>query len=110
MDLGNESIEILDDPPTDRHGDPTGPPVVTRVDGCNWQPRTSSEDNDQRTMVITGYTLWAPVGTVVKATSRIRRPPGPDGALYEVDGEPGDWADLRSQPHHVVLNLRRVRG
>lgn len=110
MDLGNESIEILDAPPTDRRGDPTGPPVITRVDGCNWQPRTSGEDTDLRSTVVTGYVVWAPPGTVVKSTSRIRRPPGPDGLLYEVDGEPGQWSDMGGQPHHVVINLRRVRG
>lgn len=100
-DLGTETLTLLDDPPADRHGDPTGPPVETVVEGCAVQPRTSSELADQRTTVISGYAAFMPPGTQVKATTRVRW----REQLYEVDGDVADWPG-----EHVQVQLKRVRG
>lgn len=62
-------------------------PTDTPVSDCLIAPRSSSEDNDGRTGVIVGVTVYMPTGTDVVATDRlvIR------GVEHDVDGEPGDW-------------------
>src|SRR5690606_21170912 len=61
-------------PPTqDEYGnDVPGTPVEIDVPGCGVAPRTSSEITDARDTVIVGLTLYAPAGTDLRATDRVR--------------------------------------
>lgn len=68
---------------------PTGVQVV----GVGIAPRSSTEPNqDARTAVIVGLTVYLPAGTVVSASDRVRIDTGYyAGRTFMVDGEPGAW-------------------
>ena len=106
---GAESIEIQDrSDEVNRFGDPVGLSAIRLVRGCVIIPRRSgSEPNDPTsTTVISGLQVFAPPGTVVKATSRVRA----RGYWYEVDGEVGDYRDTRGTARAVEILLKRVTG
>lgn len=77
--------------------DPYGAPIpgaVTEHDirGCVVVPRQESpqvggSDQQARDTVVTGLTVYAPPGTDIATTDRVRI----RGRLYEVTGQPGDW-------------------
>lgn len=97
-----ETIVILRPPPLGRFGDPqVGVTVEIEVAGCLFAPGPSSEDLVAANQVDTDATVYAPVGTVVLPTDRIRA----RGKEYSVVGEAQEWAG-----EGVVIKLRRVTG
>lgn len=106
MDPGVETVTVATPPGVDVHGDPTGPGVSTEVQGCSWQPRSSSEETDRRDTVTASAVLFAPPDTEITALSRVTYA----GLTYEVAGEPSRWRDQDGDAHHVMATLRRVEG
>lgn len=73
---------------TDDYGDETvGTDTETAYDGCAVAPRYSSEDNDNRSAVIVGITVYFPPGADVLPTDRM----SVRDQVYRVDGDPGRW-------------------
>lgn len=100
-------------PPTqDPYGnDVPGAPTEITVGGCAVAPRgeasAADELTDARDTVIVGLTLWAPYGTDIRATDRVRV----GGALYEVDGQPGSFrSPFTGSTGPVVAALELVTG
>lgn len=92
---------------TDAYGDPSVDwNDSTSTTSAAWvQPRTSSEDNDNRAAISSGWMVFLPDGTDVHAADRVVW----DGRTYEVDGEPAVlWNP--SGPHHVEAPLKRITG
>jgi len=92
---------------TDKFGDTT---VVEQrtVAGCGVAPRTSTEDNAGRVRVTTGITLYAPPGSGITATSRVRLA---DGTTWRVAGDPGRWrSPLTGWSPGDQIELERVTG
>lgn len=104
-----ETVSILTaETVTDRYGDTeqdwTDP--VSRTAKAIVYPRTSEENNDKRTAVISGLTLLLDVDTTIAHDERVEV----RGGVWEVDGDPGDWsAPWGWQPGQQV-DLRRVEG
>lgn len=92
----------------DEMGLPTpGTVVETVVEGCAIWPRTSSEQDQARSQVIVGLTVFIPPGVDVPATDKARV----RGVLYEVDGEPGLYrSPLTGHASGTEVALRRVTG
>lgn len=72
--------------------------VVGTIEGCAWAPRTSSEDNQSRTTVIVGLTLYGPYGADLRSDDRVVLPQDPmlpaadrEQRTYRVVGEIGNW-------------------
>lgn len=101
-------LATQDDYGNDVHGAPTEIPVA----GCAVAPRDSTgagsnEIVDARDTVITGLTLWAPYGTDIRATDRIRV----GGLVYEVDGTSGSFrSPFTGSTGPVVATLELVTG
>lgn len=100
-------------PSRDVYGnDVPGPPTEIPVPGCGIAPRDgtgagSNEIVDARDTVITGLTLYAPYGTDIRATDRIRV----GGDLYEVEGLPGSFrSPFTGSTGPVVAALELVTG
>lgn len=92
----------------DAHGNPVegySAPVYIEVYGI--APSTSSEPEAGRNLVVTGYTLLAPPGTVIGPLDRVVI----DGKEYKVEGEPGDWnrGPFAYEPG-VSIALTRAEG
>lgn len=96
--------------------DPDGDPVAASGDdvtvtGCAVAPRRAGteEINDRgRSGTIVGYTVYAPLGTVVTKDDLIEW----DGVTYEVEGEPGIWSSPFPGPQGggVEIAIRRAAG
>ena len=71
-------------------------------------PRTTDElTNLGRTGVVIGLTLFTPFGTDIEPDDQVEV----DGVLYEVDGQPGDWANpLTGWEAGTTVALTRVEG
>lgn len=101
-------------PPTeDIYGnDVPGAPTEIPVSGCGVAPRDgtgagANEITDARDTVISGLTLYAPYGTDIRATDRVRV----GGTLYEVDGLPGSFrSPFTGSTGPVVVALELVTG
>lgn len=78
------------------------------IDGCAVAPRDAEEDGSGgRQAVIHGYNVYAPAGTVVLPTDRLRV----RGDDHEVHGEPGVWTDPWTDiTQGVEIRTRRVTG
>lgn len=89
-----------------------GPPTEITVVGCGVAPRdgtgtAGNEITDARDTVISGLTLFAPHGTDIRATDRVRV----GGVLYEVEGLPGSFRSPLTGSHGpVVVSLELVTG
>lgn len=82
-------------------------PVRTDVAGCMVAPRSSSEDNDGRTAMIVGLTVYLPAGTDLQPADRLEV----RGVVYEVDGEPGDWRNPYTDTRAgLEVAVQRVTG
>lgn len=105
--LGGHTVEVIDPPARDGHGDPLpGDPAEAQVSGCSMQPGAGTEDLDGGDTVSTSWDLFLPPGVTITAQHQVRF----RGQLYEVDGAPQPWDDDRGRPHHVEVRLRRVTG
>lgn len=111
---GDTVTIIRPGPPTrDSYGnDVPGAPTETVVPGCGIAPRdstgsASNELTDARDTVISGLTLYAPYGTDIRATDKVRV----DGQLYEVEGLPGGFrSPFTGSTGPVVATLELVTG
>lgn len=89
-----------------------GPATEIPVPGCGVAPRdgTSASNNeltDARDTVITGLTVFAPSGTDVRATDKMRV----GGDLYDVVGLPGSFrSPFTASAGPVVVSLELVTG
>lgn len=110
-----ETITIVrPGPPTrDVYGnDVPGLAAEIMVSGCGIAPQGgsgsgSTEIVQGRDTVIVGLTLYAPAGTDIRATDRIRVA----GVLYEVDGQPGRFrSPFTGSAGPVVAALTLVTG
>lgn len=92
--------------------DVPGPPTEIPIAGCGVAPRDSTgsaanEMTDARDTVISGLTLYAPYGTDVRATDKVRI----GGIMYEVIGLPGSFrSPFSGSTGPVVVALELVTG
>ena len=100
-------------PTQDTYGnDVPGAPAEIPVAGCGVAPRdgtgsASNELTDARDTVISGLTLYAPYGTDIRATDKVRV----GGVLYEVVGLPGSFrSPFTGSTGPVVAALELVTG
>ena len=97
----------------DEYGNDLLTPVQVVVEGCVVRPSDanaagSNEDVSARDLVISGYTLLAPPGTVIEPTDQVLLT---DGFTYEVVGRPGEWrSPFTNHGPGVQVTLRRVTG
>lgn len=111
---GDAVVIVRPGPPSeDIYGnDVPGSPTEIPVSGCAIAPRDgsgpgSNEITDARDTVITGLTLYAPYGTDIRATDRVRV----GGDLYEVDGQSGSYrSPFTGSTGPVVAALKLVTG
>lgn len=74
---------------------------------CIVYPRSSSEDNDLRTALVSGLTVLLPCGAdPIPHTARIVA----RGETWEVDGDDADWVSPWGWEPGRQVNLRRVDG
>ena len=89
-----------------------GPPEEIPVPGCGIAPRDGNgaggnEQTQARDTVIIGLTLYAPAGTDLRPTDKVRVA----GVLYEVDGQAGAFrSPFTGSAGPVVAALERVTG
>lgn len=83
-------------------------PAEFDIDGCAVAPRDAEEDRTGgRQMVIAGFNVYAPAGTEILPTDRLRI----RGDDHEVDGEPGVWTNPYTDvTEGVEIRTRRVTG
>jgi hypothetical protein len=111
--LGGHAITVIQPTAKGPLGDyEPGTVTETTIEGCYVQSRGSvnsrysQEQTGLRDTVATGLIVYAPPGTPILPTSRIKF----QGIRYQVEGEPAVWDDARGRPHHVEVSLRRVEG
>lgn len=89
-------VEVLRTPPRNIHGD-TAYESVGTIEGCAWAPRFSDENNDSRTSVIVGLTLYGPFGADLRFDDRVvlphvlAEPADVKRRTYRVIGDIGNW-------------------
>lgn len=97
-----ETVTVIRPPGKDTFGDPLpGAQPEFDVEGCLFAPGSSSEYQLNANQVVTGGTVYAPPGTNVRETDRLRV----RGDVYEVDGKPGVWGGVG-----VEIRLRLATG
>ena len=95
---------------TGRYGDETidwSNPDEVDITNCAVAPRNDSEENDGRTAVIVGFTVYTPPGADVLPSDRlvIR------GTVNEVDGEASVWVNpFVNINEGSEIQTRRVDG
>ncbi|MEU5976387.1 hypothetical protein [Streptomyces sp. NPDC047315] len=111
-----ETITILRPGPASRDAygnDVAGAPTEIPVEGCAVAPEDatgsgSDELTDARDTVLSGLTVWAPYGTDVRPTDRVRLA----GIVYEITGRPASpyRSPFTGSTGPVVISLSRVTG
>lgn len=83
-------------------------PAELAITGCAVAPRDQQEDHDEgRQAVIDGFTVYAPSGTEILPSDRLRI----RGDDHEVIGEPGVWVNAWSDVEEgVEIRTQRVAG
>lgn len=83
-------------------------PAELDIDDCAVAPRDAEEDRaNGRQAVIHGFNVYAPAGTEVLPSDRLRI----RGDDHEVDGEPGVWVNPWSSVEEgVEIRTRLVTG
>ncbi|WP_406122910.1 head-tail adaptor protein [Streptomyces canus] len=101
------------EPTQDAYGnDVPGAPTEIPVPGCGVSPRDgtgagANELTDARDTVFSGLTIYAPYGTDIRATDRVRV----GGDLYDVVGLPGSFrSPFTGSTGPVVAALELVTG
>lgn len=97
----SETVTVIRSAGRTRVGDPIPGGTTFDVAGCLFAPGPSQEPAVAAQQVDTDATVYAPPGTAVLPTDRIRA----RGVEYAVVGDPQDWAG-----YGVVIVLRRVTG
>lgn len=84
-------------------------PTEATIEGVALAPRTGEEIHGPgRAGVIIGFTLYCDYDADITYEDRIRRA---DGAVYEFEGQPGQWDNPFSGYEHGMTGaLRRVEG
>lgn len=95
---------LTDDGYGDQQLDWTNPATAT-ITGCSVQPLTGQEILTDRDAVVSRWTLYAPLGSDIRSTDRIRH----NGSVYDIDGSVQDWPDMFGLGHSTCL-LRRSDG
>lgn len=102
MRLGAHTVEVLRATTAeDEYGneEPSwGTATTTTVTGCSVQPVLGAEVTVGRETIVSRWQLYAPDGTDLLATDRVRF----QGSTYEVDGEVQRW-DFPPLSHVVAL-------
>jgi hypothetical protein len=112
-----ETITIVRSGPStgrDDYGVPIpGPDTEIDVKGCVVAPRPENirigtAAQQGRDSVITGWTVYAPPGTEIRTTDRLRI----RGSLWEVTGETADWgrSPFTGTPGCVEVTADRITG
>jgi hypothetical protein len=110
-----DTVTILRPGPPTRdvyQNDVPGTPTEITIPGCAVAPRDgtgagANEIVDARDTVISGLTLYAPYGTDIRATDRVRV----GGDLYEVEGHSGTFrSPFTGSTGPVVVALELVTG
>lgn len=102
--IGARTITVVRAPKVDRLST-TAPttPTEHEIAGCVVLPRTSFE-RDRGWVVVEGRQVVAPYGADVLADDQVRV----DDALWDVDGEPGDYEDRRARGKATIFYLKRL--
>ena len=101
--LGTRTVTIIRKTKVDRLSSaPTGPAPEHDLAGCAVLPRTSHEEG-KGWVIVEGRMIVAPYDSDVLATDQVRV----DGAVWEVDGEPGDYEDRRGIGKATIFYLKR---
>jgi hypothetical protein len=91
----------------DRHGDPVAAAEHT-VDWCAFAPAGSVEFTDNRDTVVTDSQLYAPAGSDITATDKVRLP---DTTVWHVNGDPAPWINpWTGERLGIVVTLTKVTG
>ena len=102
---GSETITVIRAPQVDRFDTaPDGPPPEHSVEGCAILPRTSFEQ-DRGWVIVEGRMVIAPFAADITATDQVRTP---EGDVWDVDGEPGDYKNKRGKGKATILYLKKV--
>lgn len=82
-------------------------PTETEIQARGVEPVSSSEDNDGRQAVITGFRVYLPSGSDVAPGDRVVL----REQTYEVDGMPADWrSPWGGAPGGMVVALKAATG
>lgn len=101
--IGTRTITVVRKPKVDRlSSTPAGSPPEHDIVGCAVLPRTSHEE-ERGWVVVEGRMIIAPHGANVLADDLVRV----DGAVWEVDGAPGDYESRRGKPKATIFYLKR---
>lgn len=91
----------------DRFGDDTLTEDGT-IPGCIWAPTRTDEDENGRSQVIRGRTLYPPAGAMIKPEHRVRFP---DQSVWRVVGDLGEWqSPFTGWAPGNEVQLERVTG
>lgn len=106
MILGSDTITRLRGVARDNFGNLSGSDSELDIDGCSVQPTSATESTDTGDLLVTTATAYAPAGTDLVATDRVRWL----GDAYEVDGAPARWRDDEGAEDHVQVQLKLTQG
>lgn len=106
MILGSDTVTVLRGQSRDNWGNLAGSDAGTDVTGCSVQPASASESTDRGELLVTNVTLYAPPGTDILATDRVRWL----GTVYAVNGTPAVWRDEAGNVDHVQAQLLLKEG
>lgn len=102
-----ETVTVIRTTRSARYGDTTDGTSFT-LSGCGFAPRGSSELEEQRVTVITGYTMYAPADADIRPTDVVVRE---SGTRWQVKGEPGYWVSpFTGWAAGIEVALERVTG
>lgn len=106
MILGSDTVTVLRGRFRNTSGDLAGTDTETDVPGGSFQPSSSSESTDRGELQVSSATWYAPAGTDVTATDRLRF----GGQVYAVNGVPAVWRDENGTEDHVQVQALLKEG
>jgi hypothetical protein len=90
---GTETAEVFAAPMRDRVNNVTPGAKKGDLKRCIVIPRSSDENAERGTVIIEGYTVWAPAPVAIEVTAldvvKVR------GKQWSIEGVPGDWRNRR---------------